>query len=441
MHGAGSSDRLRSTRHQAQHDALTGLPNRALLRDRGERATPARVAKAERRPAPRRPRPLQGHQRHARPSRGDLLLPSVAARASRRVRDIDIARLGGDEFAVLCHADRGRRSRAGREELRAELGAPAVIDDLRIEIDGEHRHRGRRRQRGRRRTLLQQADVAMYARQGAPLGVGSTPPSRPPQLERLACSPTARARDDGLDGCYQPKLTSRAATDEVEVLLRWNHPRLGQVSPSEFVPLAEQTGLIRDLTTWVLETRSPARRLAEERHRSDGGGQRFGVDLNDAAFPRACATCSRAWRRTARLVLEITESDGDVRARVARRVLDEVTAPACGSRSTTSAPATRRSRSSSACPSTSSRSTSRSCSKCCAARTCARSCIDDRARPQPRPAGRGRRCRVEAQTLDALRAMGCDFAQGFFLSRPVPAPDLVSWLDAHAHPERHAPAA
>jgi EAL domain-containing protein (putative c-di-GMP-specific phosphodiesterase class I) len=135
--------------------------------------------------------------------------------------------------------------------------------------------------------------------------------------------------EDALHLCFQPKVElSTGAPREVEALVRWNHPRLGPVSPGEFVPLAEQTGAIKPLTRWVLQR---ALEQAAAWHRD---GVSLGVavnlsalDLHERDLPRRLATrLAEAGVPARRLVLEVTESSVMADPETARRVLAEVVA-------------------------------------------------------------------------------------------------------------------
>jgi EAL domain-containing protein (putative c-di-GMP-specific phosphodiesterase class I) len=134
---------------------------------------------------------------------------------------------------------------------------------------------------------------------------------------------------DALHLCYQPKVElATGIALEAEALVRWRHPRLGMVSPTEFVPIAEQTGAIRPLTRWVLG-RALAEAAAWQRE-----GLALGVavnlsalDLHDRELPRRLAELlATAALPPRRLVLEVTESSVMADAETARRVLAEVVA-------------------------------------------------------------------------------------------------------------------
>ena len=250
----------RTLRHQALHDDLTDLPNRALLYDRIEDA----LAAAERSGEPaalllidldrfKEVNDTLGHDS------GDRLLEEVAVRLREVVRRGDtLARLGGDEFAVLLRAVPHRGVAA---ELAARLqdalarpftlnGVVAVLDaSIGIAHCPEHGTDVH--------TLVQRADVAMYDAKRSRTSIETYSAERDPySAERLQLLGELRAAIGAgeLVLHYQPKVdvVSRQVIG-VEALVRWQHPVHGLLPPAEFVPLAERTGAIGDLTRWVLD--------------------------------------------------------------------------------------------------------------------------------------------------------------------------------------------
>jgi diguanylate cyclase (GGDEF)-like protein len=243
------------------HDPLTGLPNRALLHDRAAWAIAA---------AQRSGRHLAlllldlnrfkevndtlGH--HV----GDELLQQVGPRLQPWVRASDtLARLGGDEFAILLPEmpDVGATcAMAGR--LVEALSKPFAISGLDLEI-GVSIGVAFFPQHGLDLSeLMQRADVAMYAAKRDGLGFGIYDAEADTNsVRRLTLQgDLRRAIEDGrLILHYQPKVDTR--TNRLvgfEALMRWQHPSHGLIPPNDFVPFAEQTGLIRPLTTWLLRT-------------------------------------------------------------------------------------------------------------------------------------------------------------------------------------------
>jgi len=244
--------------HQAQHDALTGLPNRVLLRDRLEQGI--RTAGREALPLALLVMDLDGfkevndtlgHQM------GDVLLQHVAHRLQDALRSSDtVARLGGDEFAVLLPGDAQAGAQIAAQKLLAALDRPFSIDGYGIGVGAsigvavfpEH---GLDAQ-----TLLRRADVAMYvAKRGRRGAVVYTSEHDEHSPHRLVLLGEMRNAIEGGQFAlsFQPiyDLRSRQLV-RAAARPHWQHPRRGPLPPQEFIPLAEQTGLVGPLTRWLL---------------------------------------------------------------------------------------------------------------------------------------------------------------------------------------------
>ncbi len=303
--------------HQALHDTLTGLPNRALFQDRLEQALNAAVRRRSTVAVLlldldrfKEVNDTLGHQA------GDRLLQAVAERLQELLRESDtVARLGGDEFAVLAPDS----DRAGAERLAAKI-AGAVDRPFRlgeqelyvgasvgIAIAPEHTQDPA--------DLVRRADVAMYvAKRSGQDFVVYGPEQDQHHVQRLRLlADLRRALDagEGLELVYQPTIhLADHRPAGVECLLRWDHPELGAIAPEEVVELAEHAGLIGRLTRWVLEAA-----LSDcDRCLAEGVELRLAVnlsprDLQDSAFPEAVGEALARHRLPpGRLVLEVTES-------------------------------------------------------------------------------------------------------------------------------------
>ncbi|MCW2946285.1 MAG: signal transduction protein containing a rane domain an and a domain-like protein [Actinoallomurus sp.] len=264
-----------SREHQALHDALTGLPNRKLLIVRTEEALAEARHQFERRPAPGRGDDGEEKQRVGlflldldrfkevndtlgHPT-GDRLLQLVAHRLTHSVRPGDlVARLGGDEFAVLLPAVRD--ARAAREvaaRLRAALSEPVRLDGNSFDLEASVGIALHPDHAPDFELLLQRADVAMYVAKEHRTGVEIYSPDRdrnsPERLGRQG--ELRRAIDRGeLELHYQPKIfLDDGRPAGMEALLRWRHPQKGLLKPDYFLPIAEQTYLMRGITDFVVD--------------------------------------------------------------------------------------------------------------------------------------------------------------------------------------------
>jgi diguanylate cyclase (GGDEF)-like protein len=246
--------------HQAHHDELTGLSNRKLL----IRQTNEALADAARSGARAgfllldldRFKEVNDTLGHAV---GDRLLRIVAHRLTHSVRPGDlVARLGGDEFAVLLPSV--REVSAAREvasRLRAALSEPIRMEGMSFEIEASVGIALYPDDATGFELLMQHADVAMYLakerRSGVERYVADSDRNSPARLALLG--DLRRGMDRGeLELHYQPKVileSGRAAG--MEALVRWQHPVRGLMTPDEFIPLVEQSYLMRDLTFHVVE--------------------------------------------------------------------------------------------------------------------------------------------------------------------------------------------
>jgi diguanylate cyclase (GGDEF)-like protein len=439
----GASRRLRrqadENEWQALHDALTGLPNRTLFRDRLRQA----LAAARRDGCEAAVMLLDldrfkevndtlGHES------GDLLLAELARRLREVVRQSDtIARLGGDEFAVLlprvwAYTDpvdaAARMTRALDEPFVLQDVPIAVEASIGIAVFPEHGTDVD--------TLLQRADVAMYAAKGRHSGYAvydAANDDYSPRRLRLIAE-LRRAIDEGeLIVHYQPK--EALATGDVvgaEALVRWKHPERGLLQPADFLPVAQQTNLIKPLTLYVLETA-----LAQcAAWRREGLDLHVAVNLSsrsllDVDFPADVERLLARWELDGdALELEITETTimaDPLRAAVVldglnllgvRIAIDDFGTGYSSLAYLSGLPVDEIKID---------RSFVMTMNESASHAVIVRSTID---------LGRNLGLDVVAEGVEtadvreALRALGCDAAQGYFLSRAVPPADLARWLRA-----------
>jgi diguanylate cyclase (GGDEF)-like protein len=288
--------------HMAHHDALTAMPNRVLFRKRLDEA----LVRARRGAyfsllfldldRFKTVNDTLGHPA------GDALLQAVTVRLRAELRETDtIARLGGDEFAVLqIAADQPRQATALAERLIAAISEPYPIDGNHVEIgvsigiavclgNGENSD-----------TLLKNADLALYRAKAD--GRGTWRFFEPEmdahmQFRHLLEIDLRQALvADQFEVHYQPVVDLRTGLiTGFEALLRWRHPERGLVSPAEFIPLAEEIGLIASIGEWVL------RRACTE---AAGWSQSIKVAVNLSAVQ------FRSGRRLAEMVAAVLHATG-----------------------------------------------------------------------------------------------------------------------------------
>jgi diguanylate cyclase (GGDEF)-like protein len=429
-------DRLR---HEALHDNLTGLPNRVFFQQRL-----ADVLARQRPTDPQiavmlidldRFKEINDTLGHAT---GDLLLQEVAERLRRGVADrVTVARLGGDEFALLDPAQSGPDGAVAlARSLREELHRPFAYQDLELEVSAtigvsvapEH---GRDAS-----TLLRRADVAMYAAKNTASGVaayGENLDEHSPRKLALVGELRSVIEHDGLQMHYQPKVQmTTGRVIGVEALVRWPHPVQGLIPPDEFVPMAERTGLIGPMTDFVLRTA-----LAQCREWEDAGHHlSIAVNLSARSLLDAdlvddiARTLSTSGLDPSQLILEITETSVMSDAEYAMRVLNRLSAmgltlaiddfgtgysslsylkrlPVDEVKIDKSFVLNMQEDENDA--------------------VIVRSIIDLARNLGLSVVAEG----VEtAAAWDALREMGCDIAQGYFISRPLPTDQIGAWLES-----------
>ncbi|SDC37166.1 diguanylate cyclase (GGDEF) domain-containing protein [Geodermatophilus telluris] len=241
--------------HDALHDPLTGLANRELFARRVDaelqRGTPGAVVLVDL-DRFKEVNDTLGH--HA----GDQLLREVGVRLAATVRAGDtVARLGGDEFGLLLPGlDDPAGARELVERVSEALAAEAVVDGVPLAVEASCGIAMHPADAADVETLMTCADAAMYQGKRGASGIvvfdrrSTAPSAHSPALQLEA----RRALEDGdLRLHYQPQVDlATGRTVGVEALLRWQHPRRGLLGPGEFLPALEQSGVMGALTEWVL---------------------------------------------------------------------------------------------------------------------------------------------------------------------------------------------
>ena len=291
---------------------------------------------------------------------GDELLCQLGARLSAQLREGDlVARLGGDEFAVLLGPPSGESAAtAAAERILGTLQGAFTLRDVSLHVDVSTGIALYPQHGNTRSELLRCADVAMYHAKRARCGVATyavgadvNNRARLLTIEQLREAIAAKQ----LTCYYQPKVNvPSGAVVGAEALVRWEHPERGVLSPADFLPLAEQTRLMADIFSEVLD-QALAQCQAWRR-----AGHDLGVAVNlsvtnllDLTLCRNVATLLDKHRLTPGvLVLEITEDILMADPNGARTVLGSSAPWACGCHSTTTGPATTASRTCGHSPST-----------------------------------------------------------------------------------------
>lgn len=425
-------------RRDVMHDALTGLPNRELFDDRVVLAV-AGARRAKRSAAivvidiNRFKETNDAVGNHA----GDRVLREIAARLQGRLRQTDtVARIGGDDFGIVL-ADVAGEDGALRvvEDLRRILNNPVNVDGVPVVVEATAGIALSGEMDFPAATYVQRAERAHRRAKRTPGGIAVHDPAIDDDVrDQLALINELRAAiaRGELRLFYQPKPRLRTGrVRSVEALIRWEHPTRGLLAPGHFIPLAERTGLMRPLTLWVLDEA-----MRQSREWLDAGRKiKIAVNLSqqslldEAIHDEIDRVLERHGMPAKALEIEITESALVSDLKAAQAALERLAGQGI---------------------SLSIDDYGTGHSSLAHVKQLPVGCIKidrafiDHMDSDPANAAIVRSTVELARDLgmklvaegierqeewDALRELGCDFAQGFLISRPVPAAEFVRWLD------------
>lgn len=303
---------------QARHDSLTGLPNRsyfielleAALQDASDRSGALAVLFIDL-DRFKQINDILGH------AMGDRLLKEVGQRLKRLLTEDDLAgRMGGDEFTIVLARQPDEQSavRASQEFLNA-FRAPHQIEDNELFVTASIGVALFPRHGQTVAELLRNADLAMYHAKNSGKNdvVVFRAKDHTASLERLRLENALRRalEHQEFELLYQPVVGMNGKVEGLEALLTWRHPIYGTISPKQFIPIAEETGLIIDIGSWVIQR---ACLEAASWHKAGHRGARIFVNVSALQFERrdfletVAAALALSKLPSDRLELELTES-------------------------------------------------------------------------------------------------------------------------------------
>jgi diguanylate cyclase (GGDEF)-like protein len=432
--------RTATAEHLARHDSLTELPNRrwflesvgVALKNPHLQAGGLLLVDLN---GFKEVNDTLGHHH------GDLVLQEVGPRLRAAFRSEDlVARLGGDEFAVFMPGADSDAAQAAVGRLQDALHRPVVVDGINIELDASIGLAWYPDHGSDVDTLLQRADVAMYRAKAShhPLVTYRAEDDyHSPERLVIAADLRRALAANQLVLHYQPQVElGHGRPVAAEGLVRWHHPQRGLLGPPEFIEVAERTGLIKDLTYRVLDLGLNDLRVWND------AGRKLSLSLNvsvrsllDRRFPEEVERllCSHGVDGTA-LTLELTESslmvDPEVAKKTMRHLAELGVSVAIDDFGTgysslaylTDLPIGELKID---------KSFVRAMGSDARNAIVVRSTIELAHNLGLRTVAEGIE---DSFTFERLRALGCELAQGFHMSKPLPAASLVTWWDVHTAP-------
>jgi diguanylate cyclase (GGDEF)-like protein len=431
--GGRQSVRTAKAEHMATHDSLTELPNRRWFRDEVNRAVTSRTLRSAGLLLIdlnrfKEVNDTLGHHH------GDNVLRQLGPRLRNSFGPEDlVARLGGDEFAVFMPGADTAAVEAAVDRLQEAVSAPVFVDGMSIELDASVGLAWYPFHGGDVDTLLERADVAMYRAKATQCQLVTYRPEddyhSPARLAMVG--DLRRAIDEGqLVLHYQPQLDlAYGVPVAAEGLVRWNHPQRGLIGPFEFIEVAEHAGLIKDLTYKVIELG------LKDLRDWQAAGRELSLSLNinvrsllDRNFPREVQRLLALHGvRGDVLTLELTESSLMADPAMAKKAMDELSELGVsfaiddfGTGYSSLAYLTdlpvrelKIDRSFVMAMNTDTRN-----------RIIVRSTIELARNLGLRTVAEG----IEDQeTLERVRDLGCELAQGYYMSKPIPFNELERW--------------
>lgn len=436
MAGAIASRETRIT-ELAYYDALTGLPNRAHFVERldeymrdAEGGDVAVISLDVDRF--RMVNDTLGHEL------GDLLLREVARRLRETLRDVRdrVARVGGDEFAVLLPGADAHQALGVAHRIAGALNHPMNLDGQVVDVSATMGVAAAPEHGSDTQALMRHADVALYcAKRRNTMAEIYDSRHHDQNVERLSLLSELRAavERDELVLYYQPKVaTVPEGPHHVEALVRWIHPTRGFVPPFEFIPFAEQTGYIKAITLWVMN--AAVRQCGQWLQRGLEVNVSLNISARDLLNPELPALFSDMLARhgcPARLItLEITESavlDDPLRALNNLQMLRETGCALSIDDYGTGYSSLSYLRQMPVSEMKIDRSFVMNLLDNPNDEIIVRSTIELAHNMGLKVTAEG----VETEeVLQRLRELGCDLAQGYLISKPIPADALEKWFDA-----------